>query len=730
MNTRLKLAAVAIMVTLTSSSAFAQYRDIRPTSYCRDGQCRLNDRAIDADLTGVRDFVRDRYQDEVDRLLGGYDYRAPLDSAVEDRFRAPLSYDDYSNTNRMPYDDNFRRRTNDYRNNRFEDRYRDNNRSRRNPFLIGDSHHDSDYRRAPYRNDYRDDQAWEQRRYRIPLSPVDYRNELTDLDRRYEDPFLRLEQSPSDRVYDLPTPPVSRPNYDRRPNDPFVPPLPRREGNEEAEAIFKSITARYSNPVTLRAIQSMSAAQALNLYSEVSAQTDQRHLEPSSYDLRVRRGLRNLQLALENPAFLQSNRIQAQGFQLDGLRNRLARLESDTRVANRNDATRLVQSAMQVAQQSGLPGNVVAFEFANSTVETLDKFSALEPNDPARGAALQPALSETRSAAMESEIVGIGVEVKEHDTGLLIMKALRGGPAAEAGLKSGDIITAIDGRSIRGMGMANSVDLMTGRNGSAIRLSIVRNNDRARNISLTRRRVRIYTVNDMKMIPQTNKVAYMSLSQFGQKSTQEIDQALNQLYSQGMKSLILDLRGNPGGLLNVCVDITNRFLPCGTIVSTKGRLASDNMQETADFNRTWSTPLVVLIDKGSASASEIFAAAVQDNRRGIVIGERSYGKGTVQTHFPLSSISGNLRLTTARFYSPSGRPMSGEGVTPDINIQDADGPANGDRVLEEAIQVAQSQRLKDIASASRNCRPKYNQPMRNSKKLEGDDSIAPKTVWK
>ena len=248
-------------------------------------------------------------------------------------------------------------------------------------------------------------------------------------------------------------------------------------------------------------------------------------------------------------------------------------------------------------------------------------------------------------------------------------------------------------------------------------------------MTLTRRRVRIYTVNDARIIRGTDQVAYISLSQFGQRSTEELDQALREMYEQGMQSLVLDLRGNPGGLLNVCVDVTNRFLPCGTIVSTKGRLANDNMREVASFSRTWKVPLVVMIDKDSASASEIFAAAVQDNRRGVIVGERSYGKGTVQTHFPLQTVSGNLRLTTARFYSPSGRPMSGQGVTPDVQIADADGPANGDRVLREAVQIAQSQRLRDIANESAKCRNRSSS-VPSEKKVQSNiyDSIVPGTV--
>jgi carboxyl-terminal processing protease len=184
-----------------------------------------------------------------------------------------------------------------------------------------------------------------------------------------------------------------------------------------------------------------------------------------------------------------------------------------------------------------------------------------------------------------------------------------------------------------------------------------------------------------------------------------VDQALNSLYTGGMKSLIIDLRGNPGGLLTTCVEISDRFLACGTIVSTKGRLGGDNMLETATYAKTWNVPMVVLVDGDSASASEIFAAAIQENERGVVVGTKSYGKGSVQTHFPLNAIGGDLRLTTALFYSPTGRKMAGQGVTPDVEINDRDGVANGDEVLVEAVRIARSQTLKAMAKASGTCRP-------------------------
>ena len=662
--------------------------------------------------------LNDRMRHEMLRLRDGYDYQAPLGSAVEDRFRAPI---DERRLNRgYSEGDSIRM----YRGYSGSESLRGDSgrRSLPNPFQWPSM---DDFRRSPGgQSPMTRPRSWETQR--PGYVPVDYSN----FDRDYR-PVRPNDGSgfsrpvPTDRRFES-VPDYSQPSSRDRGLDPYVPALPRRENGSEADAIFKVITERYSDPAGIRAVQAMSGSQAIALYREVSQQTDRRHLEPSSYDLRVRRGLRNLALAIDNPSFQRAFRLSNSSFRMDGFRDQLSRLSDRIQVRSASDAESVVQSVMSQAQAAGIPANVVAWEFANATVDTLDKFSALEPKEPGRGAALE---QESQSAMLEGEIVGVGVELKVHDNGLLVMKALRGGPAAEAGLQSGDIITAIDGRSIRGMKLAGSVDLMKGSSGTRVRLTIHRNGVRAGTVTLTRRRVRIYTVNDVRMIRGTDRVAYISLSQFGQRSTEELDQALREMHGQGMQSLVLDLRGNPGGLLNVCVDITNRFLPCGTIVSTRGRLANDNMREVASYSRTWKVPLVVLIDNDSASASEIFAAAVQDNRRGVVVGERSYGKGTVQTHFPLQTVNGSLRLTTARFYSPNGRPMSGQGVTPDVQIADADGPANGDRVLQEALQIAQSQRLRDIANESAKCRNRTSSTSPD-KKVQSNiyDSVLPETV--
>ena len=495
--------------------------------------------------------------------------------------------------------------------------------------------------------------------------------------------------------------------------DPFIPaPLPVSEQDKESSAIDEVITIRYQNPATVRAIRAISRSQAVQLFSEVSQKIDERSLEPSSYDVRVRRAVRNLTIALNNEAFLDGLGLSADSFQLDGFRNSLGRLTNSVRVQNFQEALHILNTAMmQAPAMNGLTPGVLGFEFTSASIDTLDKFSGLEPADP--GLRIRAGKDDQSSDILQEEIVGIGLEVREHADGLIVVKPVRGGPAAEADIRSGDIIRSIDGQDIRGMRIVSSMDLLKGSSGSRMKMRIDRDGSESREYVLTRRIVRVWTVNDARILSGTD-TGYFSLSRFSQNSTAEVEQVLNTLHSTGMKSLIVDLRGNPGGLLTTCVDISDQFVPCGIIVSTKGRLRSDDMLQEATYANTWSVPMVVLIDGNSASASEIFAAAIQENKRGLVVGARSYGKGTVQTHFPLSSIQGDLRLTTARFYSPNGRTMSGNGVIPDVGVDDPDGILNGDDVLSEALQIAQGKTVKDLAIASGNCRPQSHSAGRSS----------------
>ncbi len=498
----------------------------------------------------------------------------------------------------------------------------------------------------------------------------------------------------------LPDTPQGDPSFGMQ--DPFVPaPHPADQQDIESSRIDEIITRRYQKPVTVRVIQALSGSQAAELFSEVSHTIDERALEPPSYDARVRRALRNLIIALDNEAFLTSLELSSDSFPLDGFRNTLSRLMAAGRVESHEDARRVLNIVMEEADaEARLPPGLAGFEFANASLDTVNKYSGLDAVDPSLRN--ESTSDSQRNIGLEEQIVGIGVEVREHADGLTVVKPLRGGPAAEAGIQPGDIIVNINGRDIRGMKIDNSVDLLKGSSGSLMKIRIRRESGGDRDISLTCRTVRVWTVNDAKILSGTD-IGYFSLSRFSPSSTVEMDRTLDRLHRDGMKSLIIDLRGNPGGLLTTCVEICDRFVACGTIVSTRGRMNYDNLIQEATYSKTWSVPVVVLIDGDSASASEIFAAAIQENRRGMIVGTRSYGKGSVQTHFPLRSIEGDLRVTTALFYSPNGRRMHGAGVTPDVKIEDPDGVLNGDEVLAEAERIAQSQALMEMTKAAGVC---------------------------
>lgn len=471
-----------------------------------------------------------------------------------------------------------------------------------------------------------------------------------------------------------------------------------RSGARPEPTLDQKVTARYSDPTTARFAMSLGSNQGIALFREVSSLIDQRHLSPKSYTERIQNGVRNIEVALQNRAFRSAVSLQASNTQLAGFRSGLSQLTNRT-VSSRAQAEQVVGSAMQLASQSGLRPGLVAYEFTNASIQSLDKYSGLDPSLNRVSGAIEDTGIQTAMGALDEYTTGVGIEVRHHAQGLEIVRALRGGPAVAAGIQSGDIIRQINGQNIGGMEMNQSVNLISGPAGAAVRFLVAREGRGTKTFSLVRRQFRIFSVNDVKMVDRQAGVGYMHLNKFAKSSAAEMEQAIQELRSQGMKNLIVDVRGNPGGLLTTAIEVSDKFLRCGKIVATRGRLGSDNMVESASANGTWSMPLVVLVDGDSASASEIFAAAIQENGRGIVVGEKSYGKGTVQTHFPLSSGLGTVRLTTAKFYSPTDREMSGAGVTPDVRTSDEKD------ALDRAVTAASHPRLAEMVAQHGTCRP-------------------------
>jgi carboxyl-terminal processing protease len=270
------------------------------------------------------------------------------------------------------------------------------------------------------------------------------------------------------------------------------------------------------------------------------------------------------------------------------------------------------------------------------------------------------------------EFGGLGIEVTMEDGLIKVVAPIDDTPAAKAGVLANDIITMLDDEAVQGMTLNQAVDKMRGPVNTKIKLTIMRKGvDKPIVVNITRDVIRVKSVRSHS---EGNDVGYIRVTQFNEQTTDGLKEAIsdlkNQLGADKVKGYILDLRNNPGGLLDQAISVSNAFLNKGEIVSTRGR-SSD---ETQRFNArpggdlTGGKPLIVLINGGSASASEIVAGALQDHKRATLVGTRSFGKGSVQTIIPLGAGNGALRLTTARYYTPSGRSIQAKGIVPDIQV--------------------------------------------------------------
>jgi carboxyl-terminal processing protease len=286
---------------------------------------------------------------------------------------------------------------------------------------------------------------------------------------------------------------------------------------------------------------------------------------------------------------------------------------------------------------------------------------------------------------------GIGIRIGVEDGQVVIVEPMEGTPAAKAGLKQGDRIVKIDGHPTQGMTLQDAVRRMRGPMGSRVVLSIVRRGGvEPEDVSLIRSKIDLKTVENQLL---DGRIGYVKVRGFHETTLQETEKALNRLTQQKMEGLIVDLRNNPGGLLSQSVKVCNLFVDEGLIVvSTEGRLRNQNSRFMSNGGGQYRQyPLIVLINSGSASGSEIVAGALQDLQKATIIGTKSYGKGSVQTIFPLQDGSG-LRLTTAHYFTPGGRNIDHVGIIPDIELSNE---GKDDRqldmahaIMKEALAVA------------------------------------------
>jgi carboxyl-terminal processing protease len=250
--------------------------------------------------------------------------------------------------------------------------------------------------------------------------------------------------------------------------------------------------------------------------------------------------------------------------------------------------------------------------------------------------------------------------------GLLVTR-LQAGPARIAGIRPGDTILAIDGFPVAGVSYEEALGLIIGQRGSSVELRVLRG-PHTLDVRLVRTEFRIPAVRSRLLAAGGKKIGYIQLASFPAGATQAIERALTRLAAEGASGLVLDLRGNPGGLLDQAVGVTSLFLDRGVVASTSGAHEPSHVY-VAEGRPKSRLPLAVLVDRGSASAAEIVAAALQDHRRALLVGERSFGKALVQSVEPLAA-GAALKLTTARYLTPSGADISRRGVTPDVRAPD------------------------------------------------------------
>ncbi len=336
--------------------------------------------------------------------------------------------------------------------------------------------------------------------------------------------------------------------------------------------------------------------------------------------------------------------------------------------------------------------------------------SNLDPHS----AYLEPEAFADLQESTSGEFGGLGIEVGMEDGFVKVVSPIDDTPASKAGIQPGDLIVKIDGQPTKGLSMMEAVEKMRGKAGSEIELTLVRDGGRPFDLTLTRAVIKVRSVKSQML---EDGYGYLRISQFQVNTGEEVGKTLTKLRQENgnkkLRGLVMDLRNNPGGVLQAAVEVADHFLKNGLIVYTEGRLANSELRFNADpADASEGVPLVVLINGGSASASEIVAGALQDHKRAVLMGTDSFGKGSVQTVLPLNNDRA-LKLTTALYFTPNGRSIQAQGIVPDIEVarakvtreQDAEGIKEADLQGHLGNGNGGADRPSRIAQAARTERP-------------------------
>jgi carboxyl-terminal processing protease len=442
-------------------------------------------------------------------------------------------------------------------------------------------------------------------------------------------------------------------------------------------------TRRHHDPTIRQQVLSKDTAVVLKAYGEVLAKLRANYFERDKVDLTrlFHHGLKELQMDLEDDFFLREylplvNRPAVQAF-----RNQL---EGTWRHTDIKDLSAARDQALEVALAAqkaiGLKPVIVILELACGACNALDEHTLF----------LTPGLLRETYASLEGKQVGVGIELELTAKGrlLVISRVLKGSPAEMADLKPHDRVTHIDSKPVDDLSAEAAMDRLKGDAGTYVELEVLPAGQMlSRTLVLMRQVIFVPSIIGTGILEPG--IGYFQLAGFQETTVQEMDDAINLLKMQGMKVLIMDLRGNPGGLFDVAIQVAQRFLSSGVIVTAQSQVPEFNKTYEANNSDALRVPLVVLIDSETASAAEMIAGAFKDNRRATLVGQTTYGKGSVQYVIDLTTVPGGIKITRAKFFSPSGHAYNKGGVVPHIIVARTSIMAFDEAQLQSALQTAQ-----------------------------------------
>ena len=430
------------------------------------------------------------------------------------------------------------------------------------------------------------------------------------------------------------------------------------------------LTKRYNDPSFEMMLRQLTYSDAFALFDEVMMEIQQRYVDPPHWRELFENGMRDFEIALADPAFCRRHFQYADTIRIRSLSRKIVQTSQSWEIRDPRTLHAGIAAIAEICQKEiGLSPTAVVLEFLAGITNSLDPYTEFMTLNQ---------FNDTK-CMMSGNFVGLGVELKTDNISLYINRVIPGSPANKGGLQNLDRILEIDGTSIQGWQLEPASNLLQGEVDTYVRLLVQTGTNAPRELVIQREQLKVPSVENVHLLDdlgQNPGVGYLKLTGFQQDTVQEVREALLFLHRQGMKSLIIDLRGNAGGVLIACIETADLFLREGIIVRTKSRGAvPEDIHSAVRTTFTWDIPLAVLIDKDSASASEIFAGAILDNNRGLVVGQPSFGKDTVQMVLPLtggkpynSPAVAGLKLTIETYYSPKGMSFYGIGVQPNVPV--------------------------------------------------------------